>query len=551
MCPDEFALPLTQEPVLLSANFGELRQNHLHSGLDFKTGGVVGKPVVAAADGWVSRISIRKYGYGKAVYLDHANGYTTVYGHLNDLCPRLDSILKDAQYEARSYMQELTFAPGELPVRRGDTIAVSGNTGGSGGPHLHFEVRETASEEPVDPLFWFAPYIKDTTKPRIQALAVYAVPGQGVLSDGRSKAIATGEGMAQALPSVWGRVGLGVKAYDYMDGVGNLMGVQKVRLLVDSQEVFVQEINRFSFDDSRYVNSLTDYGEWTQRKSWIMKSFREEGNRLPVYSTLENDGFIDIDEERDYPCRYELTDRHGNCAAMDFVLHGRRMAVPALDSLPLRMIPSRANSFVAEDIRVSLPAEALYSPVVFRFSQRRPLHPKEPSAVHPRTFSDRYLIHGDETPLHKAVDVRVRIQEDVHRDKSQYYVARLSAQKGLYEYVGGTWESGWMHFPTRDFGQYTVLCDSVAPEIIFPDVAKAAGNGLIRIVIRDRHSGIGGFEGFIDGRWALFEDDYKTESVFYRPDGRALEATGTRHVLRMKVWDNCGNVAERETEFVF
>ena len=306
--PSYFDLPL-RIPPYLSANFGELREDHFHSGLDFKTQGVIDKPVYAIAPAFVSRVSVRVKGFGKAVYLDHPNGYTSVYGHLESFSPRLDSIVKAAQYAAESYEQNLLFSDEQIPVERGELIGYSGNTGSSGGPHLHFEIRQTESEDPVDPMFWYKDRIKDTSPPKMLALAIYAIDGQGILLNhgGRLSAkeiIQLGQGGTVApdskLPLVWGKIGLGIKAYNYMNGTNNLYGLSRIRLFLDGEEIFQQDIGRFSFDESRYLNALVDYEEWVQNRSWIMKSFVEPFNKLDIYPVKINNGHIDVNQEREY-----------------------------------------------------------------------------------------------------------------------------------------------------------------------------------------------------------------------------------------------------------
>ncbi|MBQ9201172.1 MAG: M23 family metallopeptidase [Bacteroidales bacterium] len=535
--PSDFQPPL-DIPLLLSANFGELRKNHFHTGLDIKTQGVTGKTVRAVADGWVSRLAVSRYGYGKAVYIDHPNGYTSVYGHLESFAPRLDSVVREAQYNGRSYVQNLFFEPGELPVSRGQALALSGNTGSSGGPHLHFEIRETESEEPMDPLLWFSDRIVDDVKPRVQALAVYAPAGEGVLSNGQDKQIvAVNTGQTPLLPAVWGRIGLGLKAYDYMSGTINVYGVCRLQLFVDEKEVFSQELNRFSFDESRYVNALTDYAEWALHNSWIMKSFRLPFNELDVYPSVLDDGYVTVEEERPYPCRYVLSDRHGNTTVVDFVLEGRKMEIPPVDTTLLCFSPQYDNRFVTPCLRLSLPRASLYEPLYFRYRQ-------QPSSE----ASDIFELHDLPAPVHTSLSLELAVMRDHLADKGQYFLAHLN-QRGRWEFVPAVYDDGWMRAEVRELGSYTVLTDTVAPKIILPSIDNVLKNVLIRIGIRDDETDIAGYECLIDGNWALFEDDYKNASIFYRPDGRALRRSEKPHRLSVKVWDVCGNVASKEWQF--
>ena len=554
----DFQLPMRHTP-LLSASFGELRADHFHSGVDFKTEGQVGKEVFPAADGWVSRIGITQAGYGKALYISHPNGYTTVYGHLKDFSPRIDSILKAAQYKRKSYTLQLMFAPGEIPVSAGEVVAYSGNTGGSGGPHLHFEVRDTRTEEPIDPMLWYADRLEDHIRPRIQQIALYVRPGSGVLSTRQSarqdRPVASAATRmicddAASLPAVWGRIGLAFKSFDYMSDQANFYGIASASLYVDSVLVFRREMNRFSFDESRYINSAADYGQWAVKRSWLMKTFRDPACRLDLYPVRLNDGYLDIDEERIYHCRFEVDDRFGNRTAWNFSLRGCRMPFAAPDTESACFWPGLINEVRRKDFTAVIDRNALYDTIPFSFSQLGPVSAtaEEPSAR--RMYSDRYRLLNEEIPCHTRVKMKLRIQDDVLPDKKNYYVAREDSRSGLV-WEGGEYKDGFMEVTSRRFGTFVVLADTVAPKIYIPDVGKAMKNAFLRIRVSDEYSGVAGYEVRIDGRWALFEDDYKNRSIFFRPDEKRFPPTGGAHRLTVKVWDACGNVTEEEREYIY
>jgi homoserine dehydrogenase len=318
----------------LSANFGELRDSHFHSGIDIKTNGSVNQPVYAVADGYISRISVSPGGFGRALYIDHPDGHTTVYGHLNAFSPNIAEYAEQKQYELERFRIDLFPTPNELPVKKGEQIALSGNTGSSGGPHLHFEVRDTRTQDPLDVLDFFGNAVVDTQKPDIRGIAFYPVKGKGAINGSNTplRLTITKNKAGTPLPpgntiSAWGRIGVGVKAYDRMNGQNNIYGIKHVRLFVDEQLVFRSTINRFSFSKTRMLNSFVDFEEVRNRNSYYMKSFVEPGNTLPFYETVNN-GFIDIDEERAYRLRYELEDYHGNTLVYPFVVNGIRQPIP-------------------------------------------------------------------------------------------------------------------------------------------------------------------------------------------------------------------------------
>ena len=273
-------------PILLSGNFGELRNNHFHSGIDFKTQGVEGKPIHAVQDGYVSRISVSPWGYGNGLYLTHPDGTTTVYGHLQRFAPSIARYIKTQQYEQESFNVNLFLDPDQLPVKKGEIVAYSGNTGSSGGPHLHFEVRDTESEEVLDPIEYFKEKITDTRAPKIQGILVCPQSGKGVVNGSNRKlelkpvTAKNGKQTITGKIEAWGEIGLAVKAYDYMDNTTNIYGVKDITLRQDSQIIYHSNLNRFAFDETRYLNSYVDYEEWKERRSFYMRSFVEPGNRL-------------------------------------------------------------------------------------------------------------------------------------------------------------------------------------------------------------------------------------------------------------------------------
>ncbi len=277
-------------PLLLSANFGELRNNHFHSGIDIKTQGVEGKPVYSIADGYISRIGVSPSGYGLALYIDHPNGQTSVYGHLSSYNVRIAEYIRQEQYKQENFRVDLKLKPYQIPVKKGDLVAYSGNTGGSGGPHLHFEIRDTKSEKALDPLVYYKKFIADTKSPDVKGIAAYPVPGRGVVNGTalplhQSVTRLKGGDYSALKQSVqaWGLIGLGIKAYDRMDNTSNIYGVRLVSLSIDDKQVFKSEIAGFPFDQSRLISTFTEFADWRLNKSFYMQSFIEPGYKLPFY----------------------------------------------------------------------------------------------------------------------------------------------------------------------------------------------------------------------------------------------------------------------------
>lgn len=321
-------------PLSLSANMGELRNNHFHSGIDIKTQRVENKKMFAIADGYVSRISISPSGYGLAICIDHPEtGHTSVYGHVNGFSPEIEKYVKEQQYEQERYKVDLRPSKNQFIVKRGQFIGYSGNTGSSFGPHIHFEIRNTKTQMVLDPLVYYKDRIKDTVAPEIRGLAFYPQEGVGVINNSSLPyRIAIRKNKKnEYLPlkdtiTAWGRIGIGVKAYDRMNGATNVYGVKLVKLFLDGKEIFSSDITSYSFDQTRMINSFADFAAWRNSNQWFMKSFIEPGNKLPFYKAVDN-GYINIDREKTYSLKYILTDLYGNSLSYNFVIKGKKQPV--------------------------------------------------------------------------------------------------------------------------------------------------------------------------------------------------------------------------------
>jgi len=541
--PNDFDLPM-HIPALLSGNFGELRNNHFHSGLDFKTQGGIGRPVYAPADGWVSRIRISAYGFGYALYVDHPNGFTTVYGHLSRYSLPIDSYAKELQYKNEQFELDTIIKRGKIPVKRGQIIAYSGNSGGSVAPHLHFEIRDTKTEETIDPLIWFSNRLRDNIAPRCQLIAMYALEDEGVMSSGANRAtISTTEkakgtwSLIGKAPTAWGKIGLGLKAYDYMNQTSNTYGVCLIRLFLENEEIFRQDLSHFSFAQTRYINSLTDYEAWLKNDIFIMKSFLDPGNKLNVYPLIKNRGYINIDEEKIYHFRYELRDRAGNISEIRFDIQGKKQAIPKARQGNNPMNLWFPNHFIRKDIELSIPIGTLCKNIDFKYEQ-------ESSSG----YSDIYKLHNIYTPLYQAIPVLIRIQKDILPNKKSYYLAKQD-KYGHYKYSGGTYSKGMIQANIREFGNYTVMADTVSPKITGINLENAVKNRLFRIRIYDYLSGIQSWRGTIDGVWVLFEYDYKTATLTYKFDNRLTKEKNHKLILNVK--DACGNENCLEYQFYY
>lgn len=518
-------------PITFSGNFGELRANHFHGGLDFKTEGVTGKPVHALADGYISRIRVT-HGSGYVLDVVYNNGYSTINHHLEAFVGDIARRVEDLQYEQESWEVEIVPEVGEYPVKRGQVIAYSGNTGYSFGPHLHLDVIETATNDYVDPLPFFAGQVKDHTAPQAQGLMLFPQRGRGVVN-GKTTRQTFALNQTAGI-NAWGEIGAGICAYDYMDGVHNRYGVHTVILEVDGQEVFRSVVDRFAYNENRYINSWT-YGQY-------MKSFIDPGNRLRLlHASNGNRGLVTIDEERPYHFVYTLRDALGNESKEHFTIQGLRSSIPEVEHREKYHFRwDRVNYLQEPGFELVLPRGVLYEDAYLNYAVRGDSG----------DIAFTYQLNDCNIPLHKTCNLRIGLRRRPLADSTKYYVAGVSAKGSKYN-MGGRYVDGYMEVKVRDLTTYTVAIDTVPPVLTPVEQASWGRTGRIVFKVKDAQTDIISYRGTIDGQYALFGklNSVKDELVCRLNPHRVKR--GGSHVLVMSVTDACGNVTTRQYRFVW
>ena len=525
-------------PLYLSGNFGELRSNHFHGGLDFKTQGVVGKPLLAIADGYISKVTVTPGGYGNALYLTHDNGYTSVHGHLDRFLPEIAELVRKKQYAEQAFAVTLEFGPDEFRFRQGEVVAYAGNTGYSFGPHLHMEIRKTATNEPIDPLQFYKGKITDNIAPRATRIMVYGDEYRGKVALNKPLKGATeinGKIIVNCQLSIvncmeaWGRISAAISANDYMNGTHNNYGVRYVRLYVDDKLVSSSDVDRFSFDENRLINSWTDYAEQRTTGRWYMRASIAENNELRMLRADEQRGWVTIDEERDYHFRYELEDLYGNRSVYRFVVRGKRMEIPSrLPNYYYLMDASRDSRFYAQGFELWMPQGTLFDDVELDYH----VMPSE---------SDQapiYQLTTTRIPLRRAAEITLPTHKSESVDGSKLYVARVDGKRRTY--CGGTYQYGRITANITELGSYTVCADTIAPKITPIGSTSWRKQGRIVCRIADGETGIRDYRGTIDGRWVLFK--YSSKNARLTCDLRAEGIGPGRHQVEIRVTDMRGNV---------
>jgi hypothetical protein len=518
-------------PLLLSGSFCELRHNHFHSGLDMKTEGRTGLPVKAVKAGFISRISVSPYGYGRAVYIQHPDGTTSVYGHLNNFKPAIESAVLDSQYRKESFTVDLHFLPLQFPVKQSEVFAFSGNTGGSGGPHLHFEFRETATGKLIDPLPFFKDRIKDNRPPEIRGIMLFPQQGKGLVN-GKEKQqqlplLKNKSGKQVFAPvEAWGEIGVGIKACDRMNGTSNIYSVNEIQLKVDDREIYHSVMDAFFLDNTRYINSFIDWTEWIENNSFYMKSFVEPGNQ-GGFNRSSGNGIICISEEKAYHLEYLLKDVYGNSTHLAFTVIGKKAPFLSLPENKALFRYNKDNEYNGKGIYLKIPAKNLYVDLYFDTDTVSAFSP----------FSPLYIL-GERIPLHTYCTVVLDITNDIYTDKTKYGVVRIHKKKKIW--LGGEYRNRKISVPIRELGSFFVEIDTIPPTIMPVRPSRWKTSGRISFKISDNLSGINSYRGMLDGQFILFEYDAKTNSLFAVYDPERMKKSG---LLKIVVMDKAGNEA--------
>ncbi len=538
---DYFRSPL-DIPMYLSGNFGELRTNHYHSGIDIKTKGREGFNVYAAADGFVSRVKVSPYGYGHAVYIDHPNGYTTVYAHLQQFSPKIDSIVKTYQYQKEVFAIDEMLPKYKIRVRKGEVIAKSGNTGSSGGPHLHFEIRETQSEFPCNPLLYgFA--IKDNVSPAIRSLFIYPLDASSKVADQKERKqynlVKKGNTYSiegDEVPIVSGKIGFALDARDYMDGTRNYYGIYSLSLYVDDELKHSFSLTKFSFFESRYINAHIDYQMYKKQKRRVHKLFHEQ-NHKESFAPVINKG-IDFIDDAKHDVRIVIADAYGNRASLEFSLQSNQKIIEQELQKDL-LYCEEENELHTDGFFIKIPAFSLYKNIE-KESIRRENFNKEES------YAPLFQLLDETVPLQKKITVGILPQNLPLNLKNKAFVALES--EGDYQFIGNKWQGEFLTGKTNEFGKFTILTDTEKPKIELWKGKSYRYTGKLCYCITDNLSGIASFRGTIDGKWVLFEYDPKRKSLSYRLTSKRI-AKGKKHQLVLEVTDACGNKSVRKAEF--
>lgn len=538
---DYFAAPLNI-PIELSGCFGELRDNHFHSGFDIKTQKVEGLSVLASADGYVSRIKIGIYGYGKAIYITHPNGFTTVYGHLQRGNGAIENFIKEYQYKEKSYEIDVFLKPNQLPVNKGEIIAFSGNTGGSGGPHLHFEFRDSKTENILNPmLFGFDKFIKDTKKPTINSLMVYPLDESSIVNQSNKPVAinldlqADGTYLAEKVRA-FGKIGFGINTFDTFDNSYNKFGIYKAEVFNNGKSIFSYQFDSFPFEEFRYINALLDYPRLITMKQRVQKLFMKSPYPLNIIKTDFNYGIVTMEIPNfSKAYRIEISDFENNKTIISVPIEYSLLPATNIQ----KVIHSKYfikhlndNNFAKDNVEVFFPAGIFYDDFYMDFDVK----------------GDSITIHNKTIPVHSNYTITIDDKKHSDAELDKLFVAKVNGKNLDYELTSR--KARIFTGKTRELGTYILAKDSIAPRISItkPIEGKWITNQKnIQIIASDSLSGIKSFNGYLNGKWILLEYEYKTKKLTHNLDDKiVLEG---KNDLKVVVTDNVGNSTIFETSF--
>ncbi len=535
---DYFSNPL-EIPLILSGTFAELRSNHFHSGLDIKTQKRVGLKVKACADGFVSRIKISHYGYGKALYITHPNGYTTVYAHLQKFAPEIEAYIKKQQYEKESYTIELFPSAETLPVTKNSLIAYSGNSGGSGGPHLHFEIRDK-KERPINPML-FGIEIADTKMPYIKSMYVYPLDENSFVNNSNIKQklrlipLKNGDYTVENIKAI-GNIGFGIETNDRQSLSANSNGVYNISSFVNGAKNFELDFRRFSFSETKHINQLIDYEHYVSQKKRIQKLFKIN-NPLSIYKSLSNNGIVKVEDSAYLVYKVRVADFKNNEAWVNLNIKGAKSIETKTEkqkTTPYYIKTDQTTNLKEDNISVDFYTNTFYKNFYINFEVK----------------NDTLTLHKNTLAAKRKFKITYDISKYKEADINNLFVARLLGSKKHPVYTSTKREGKKLIAHTKTLGTFALATDSISPSIKPINFKKGqwlSKYRYLKIKIDDGLSGISKYRATVNGKWILMEYDYKTKTLIH--DFKDGIITDSKNNLKVIVTDNVGNNSTFETFF--
>jgi hypothetical protein len=531
----------------LAANFGELRANHYHMGLDCRTDQVENKTVKAAAGGYIARISIAPFGFGRAIYINHPNGLTTVYGHLNNFFPALEEYVKEKQYELESWNVNLYFEKDLFPVKQGQFIAYSGNTGGSQGPHCHFEIRDTKTDKVLNPLLFNLP-IPDNVPPTIVRLAMYdrckSTYSQSPKMFSLKKEAGRYATSQNVIVANTDKISFGISANDKQSGSSNPNGIYEAIIYLDEQPLSAFQLDSISYDETRYLNAHIDYKTRAEGGPYIEHLSRLPGYPQGVYKDINGNRVIELPDSNVHNVKIVVKDADNNVSILEFkIKKGLIIETGKPDDSSSyfqqkEFHPGFVNVFENENLQLYLPATTLYDSVAFTHSEK--------TSVTPYSYSNVYSVLSGLIPAQNNFTLRIKTNKPVEEHLADKILMKRN-WRGKSEVIKANKKGDWYSANFKDFGDFELVTDDEPPAIAanFQDNAILSHARSIIVTPKDNNNEIKNFRAELDGKWLRFTND-KGRLFIYHFDEMCPAG---KHQLKISVEDEAGNKTERILHF--
>jgi hypothetical protein len=530
-------------PIQLVANFGELRPDHFHMGLDIRTKGKENLPVYAVADGYVSRIKIEKYGYGNAVYINHPNGYTTLYAHLNSFFPALSEYIKTKQYSEQTRKQDFELRPGLFHVKKGQFIAYSGNTGGSAGPHLHFEIRDTKTGKNLNPLL-FGFNIIDKQPPVIKDLywydrrfSTYFVSANQIPVTKKNNLYTSTSKVVKVNSPL---VSFGISAEDRSNSSSFNLGIYAAELFIDSSLVHAFKLNNISYTHTRYANACIDYSKLIKEKKYVQYLAVLPGNKLNIFSPAMGNGIIILTDTSQHAIKINVKDAYGNLAALNFTIQlSGSLSTYTFPANIHPLLPNQENTVTGDNVKVWFRKAAFYDAVPFVLNEELNADKNSASAF--------VTLHNYTVPVHDSFTVKLKTTLAANNPFRKNVVMQLIRGTNK-QTMKGQWTGDWMTARFNRLGNVQLMIDTVPP-IILPVGWKngsvlSSAKALV-LKCKDDLDELDSFRAELDGQWLLFAAG--GDNFIYTFDEHCSKGI---HTLRVTVTDIAGNTTSETYTFI-
>jgi hypothetical protein len=548
----DYRFPLDRT-LSMSANFGELRSNHFHAGIDLRVGGAPGAKVYAVAAGHVSRIYVSSSGYGKALYIEHPDGYTSVYAHLDKFAGQIAEYVEEYQYKRQRFRVNDYTDTTLFPVQKGDLIGYAGNTGSSLGAHLHFEIRKSKLQAPLNIVSNGYIISNDNIPPVFHRIAIFTLDSINDVTRPRllqsEKAIKKGKEYVPATTStfeVCNPVFIGIDANDYQPENTSKHGIYRMKAYIDNELFYSFKIDEFEFKYTKYINSFIAYDELIDHKITYIKTYKEDGSKIPFYETIKNNGLIVLKDTMPHNIRIELFDDLQNKSVTGFKIRkSSKVATKHQKANSAQFVTMHRNNafeYYEDGLGLYVEPESLYSDALFKSVKNEKAD----------AYSLLWTLGYENIPLHNAMKLKIKPVNLPLRLKEHAFIAKQNKDESV-SHCGGQFDAnGFLTAEISSFGNYFISVDTIPPKVLINAKSNNfSASSQLTVKLSDNVSDIESCNGYIDGIWVLFEHDPKTNSMTYVFDKKQMGDKGKKRRLKAIVTDNCKNTTAFVYDFIY